>query len=376
VDCPGAGGILSTAVERSFSVFTGFSEPPESPGVSRRRFSGVPLLLLLLIVTPIHAESVSLEDLLIRSAASFQWDPWRHTGRLSRDDTVLVFRSGDPWMVLNGEKLIVSGTVIEEKGRLIFSREAAQSILNIFGAESPLPGSYRLTTILIDPGHGGRDSGARRDWPVDGVSFTLMEKDIVLDIALRLAEELRERFPGKNVLLTRDSDVYPTLEDRVTLANGVKLQPREGMIYLSIHANASLSPDAEGYEVWYLPRDYRRTLVDAGSLGGSADSIAPIVNTLWEEEFTHESVRLADMILREFSLSLGPDIPDRGRREESWFVVRNARMASVLVEVGFVTRESEAARLRRPEYLSQITEGLYNGVVDFVNYFESKEIRF
>ena len=376
MDCPGAGGILSTAVERSFSVFTGFSEPPESPGVSRRRFSGVPLLLLLLIVTPIHAESVSLEDLLIRSAASFQWDPWRHTGRLSRDDTVLVFRSGDPWMVLNGEKLIVSGTVIEEKGRLIFSREAAQSILNIFGAESPLPGSYRLTTILIDPGHGGRDSGARRDWPVDGVSFTLMEKDIVLDIALRLAEELRERFPGKNVLLTRDSDVYPTLEDRVTLANGVKLQPREGMIYLSIHANASLSPDAEGYEVWYLPRDYRRTLVDAGSLGGSADSIAPIVNTLWEEEFTHESVRLADMILREFSLSLGPDIPDRGRREESWFVVRNARMASVLVEVGFVTRESEAARLRRPEYLSQITEGLYNGVVDFVNYFESKEIRF
>ncbi|RKX87772.1 MAG: N-acetylmuramoyl-L-alanine amidase [Spirochaetes bacterium] len=337
---------------------------------------GMVLLLFLLLPMGVYADSVSLEDLLIRTGATLHWDPWRSTGRLSRDDTVLVFRAGDPWMVLNGEKLIVSGTIIEEQGTLIFSREAAQTIIKLFDADSELPGSYNLTTILIDPGHGGRDSGARRNWPVDGVSYTLMEKDIVLEIALRLAENLRERFPDKNVILTRNRDVYPTLEDRVTLANGVELKSREGMIYLSIHANASLNPDAEGYEVWYLPRDYRRTLVDEGSLGGSSNSIAPIVNALWEEEFTHESVRLADMILKEFGNVLGPDIPNRGRREESWFVVRNARMASVLVEVGFVTQDSESGRLRRPEYLSRITEGLYNGVVDFVNYFESKEIRF
>jgi len=334
------------------------------------------LLLFLLLSLGVYAESVSLEDLLIRTGATLHWDPWRSTGRLSRDDTVLVFRSGDPWMVLNGEKLIVSGTIIEEQGTLIFSREAAQTIFELFDTDSELSGSYRLTTILIDPGHGGRDSGARRNWPVDRVSYALMEKDIVLEIALRLAENLREHFPDKKVMLTRDSDVYPTLEDRVILANGVELKPREGMIYLSIHANASLNTDAEGYEVWYLPRDYRRTLVDEGSLGGSSNSIAPIINALWEEEFTHESVRLADMILKEFGNALGPDIPNRGRREESWFVVRNARMASVLVEVGFITQNSEAGRLRRPEYLSRISDGLYNGVVDFVNYFESKEIRF
>ena len=337
---------------------------------------GMMLLLFLLLSLGVYAESVSLEDLLIRTGATLHWDPWRSTGRLSRDDTVLVFRSGDPWMVLNGEKLIVSGTIIEEQGTLIFSREAAQTIFELFDTDSELSGSYRLTTILIDPGHGGRDSGARRNWPVDRVSYALMEKDIVLEIALRLAENLREHFPDKKVMLTRDSDVYPTLEDRVILANGVELKPREGMIYLSIHANASLNTDAEGYEVWYLPRDYRRTLVDEGSLGGSSNSIAPIINALWEEEFTHESVRLADMILKEFGNALGPDIPNRGRREESWFVVRNARMASVLVEVGFITQNSEAGRLRRPEYLSRISDGLYNGVVDFVNYFESKEIRF
>ena len=338
--------------------------------------TGLLLFILLIIPSSLYAESVSLEDLLLRTGAVLHWDPWRHSGRLSSGDTVLVFRPGDPWMVLNGEKLVVAGMVVEEEGKLIFSREAAQVILDIFGADPTLPDSYRLTTILIDPGHGGRDSGARRNWPVDGVSFPLMEKDVVLEISLRLADELKEKYPDKKIMLTRDSDVYPTLEDRVALANGEKLNSGEGMIYISIHANASLSPDAEGYEVWYLPRDYRRNLVDEDSLGGSSDSIAPIVNTLWEEEFTHESVRLADMILKEFSLSLGPDIPNRGRREESWFVVRNTRMASVLVEVGFVTRECEASRLRRPDYLSQITEGLYNGIVDFVNYFESKEIRF
>ncbi len=319
---------------------------------------------------------MELENLLVRTGATLRWDPFRHTGSLTKDDTTLVFRSGDPWMILNGEELVVTGTVLEERGRLVFSSEAADTILGIFGVDSEITGSYRLSTILIDPGHGGRDSGAGREWPVDGIDYPLTEKDVVLEISLRLAEDLKAKYPDKHIILTRETDIYPTLEDRVTLANGVELQAREGMIYLSIHANASLNPKAEGYEVWYLPQDYRRTLVDPGTLGGSGNSIAPIVNALWEEEFTHESVRLADMILKGFDDILGADIPNRGRREESWFVVRNARMASVLVEIGFVTQDTEAIRLRSPEYLSRITEGIYNGVIDFVSYFESKEIRF
>ncbi len=301
------------------------------------------------------------------------WDPWRHTGSLSKNGQFLVFRSGDPWMILNGSDLLVSGTVLEEEGRLIFSEEAARTILEVFDVDSDTLGPYRLSTILIDPGHGGRDSGAGRTWPVDSTLYPISEKDVVLEISLRLTEQLKKAYPRKNILLTREDDIYPTLEERVALANGVNLEPREGMIYISIHANASLNGKAEGYEVWYLPRDYRRELVDPGSLGGGGGDIAPIVNALWEEEFTHESVRLADMILDGFRDLLGDDIPDRGRREESWFVVRNARMASVLIEVGFVTNQAETTRLRNPEYLSRITEGIYNGVADFIDYFESRE---
>ena len=332
------------------------------------------LLILALLMLPslLTAESVLLEDLLRRTGAEMRWDPMRRMGQLSRGSTVLVFQPGDSWMVLNGRRLVVTGTVIEEEGRLIFSREAADTILNLFGASQGHSASYTLKTILIDPGHGGRDSGAARIWPVDGVDFLLSEKDIVLEISLRLADKLKSEFPGKDVVLTREKDVYPTLEDRVDLANGVRLNVREGMIYISIHANASLSTAARGYEVWYLPRDYRRTLVDPGGLGGRARSIAPIVNALWEEEFTHESVRLAEMILGGFRERLGPDVPNRGRREESWFVVRNARMASVLIEVGFLTNAEEAARMRRPEYLSRLTEGIYTGISNFIAFFENR----
>ena len=216
--------------------------------------AGLILFLLLFTGTAAYGASVSLEDLLLRTGATLSWDPWRHMGRLSREDTILVFRSGDPWMILNGEQLIVTGTVLEERGRLVFSPEAADTVLGIFGVDSQNSGSYRLSTILIDPGHGGRDSGAGREWPVDGIDYPLQEKDVVLEISLRLAESLKKIYPDKQIMLTRENDIYPSLEDRVSLANGVELQAREGMIYISIHANASLNPKAEGYEVWYLPR--------------------------------------------------------------------------------------------------------------------------
>lgn len=338
--------------------------------------SGFLLTALVLLTVAqsveLYGESMSLEELLQKTGVTMKWDSLRSAGRLSRDGNTVVFRPGDPWMVLNGRKLLVSGTVIERNGQLIFSEEAVNTLLEIYRVETE-PSGYKLTTILIDPGHGGRDTGALRHWTVDGVQIPLAEKDVVLDISLHLAEKLRALYPGKSIILTRDKDVYPTLEERVHMANNVSLAAREGMVYLSIHANASLNSRAEGYEVWYLPRNYRRNIVNASLFGRKADSIAPIINALWEEEYTHESIHLADLILENLQTLLGPDIPNRGRREESWFVVRNVKMASVLIEVGFISNQYEASRLAHLDYLRLITEGIYNGIRDFVNYFENRE---
>ncbi|VDA99124.1 N-acetylmuramoyl-L-alanine amidase [Olavius algarvensis spirochete endosymbiont] len=348
----------------------------------RARFllSGLTLALVLTLFSfvpiPVYPQQVSLEALLRQTGVTLHWNPHLTQGLLSRDGITVAFRPGLPWVVLNGEKVIETGIIEEIQGRLIFSAEAAKTLFDIFGLVTQGNGGYHLSTILIDPGHGGRDSGAAHNWFVDGIEYPLTEKDIVLELSLHVEEALKRNYPDKKVMLTRNSDVYPSLEERIALANGVELGVREGMIYLSIHANASLNPRAEGYEVWYLPEDYRRSLVDPKSLGSRGNEIAPIVNALWEDEFTHESIRLADMILSRFTAELGSNIPNRGRREESWFVVRNAKMASVLVEVGFITHKAEAKRLRQPDYLRKISNAIYDGIVDFVNYFESREITF
>lgn len=332
--------------------------------------------LTLVVLPRADAQQVSLEELLRQTGAMLSWNPHLSQGLLSNDEITVIFCPGLPWIVLNGEKIIETGIIEETRGRLVFSAEAAKTLFAIFGLVTQGNENYHLNTILIDPGHGGRDSGAEHGWLIDGVEYPLNEKDIVLEISLQVEEALKRKYPDKKVMLTRNSDVYPSLEERVALANGVKLGVQEGMIYLSIHANASLNPRAEGYEVWYLPEDYRRTLVDPKSLGGKVSELAPIVNALWEDEFTHESIELADMILSRFTAELGSSIPNRGRREESWFVVRNAKMASVLVEIGFITHRAEANRLRHPDYLRKISNGIYKGIVDFVNYFESREIAF
>jgi len=157
------------------------------------------------------------------------------------------------------------------------------------------------------------------------------------------------------------------------MGNDVQLGINEAIIYVSIHANASFNKSASGYEVWYLNPEYRRTVVDSKKAEGVDKHVLPILNAMLEEEYTTESVFLAKSILGGVTKSIGDLSIDRGIREEEWFVVRNAKMPSVLVEVGFVTNEAEARMLSDPEHLRKLADGIYNGVVDFVDYFEHRK---
>ena len=233
------------------------------------------------------------------------------------------------------------------------------------------PPHYSVAAILIDPGHGGKDPGAIGEHLVGGKRLRVVEKDLALDIALRLYNTLKARYPDKRILITRSDDSYPTLEQRVSLANSVELSDTEAIIYVSIHANASFNKNAKGFEVWYLNPEYRRTLVDSGKPGAPAQEIGPILNAMLEEEFTTESIILAKNISAGLQNQVGSQSPNRGIRAEEWFVVRNARMPSVLVETGFVTSPDEASLLAREDYLQRVATGIYNGINDFVAYFES-----
>jgi N-acetylmuramoyl-L-alanine amidase len=228
---------------------------------------------------------------------------------------------------------------------------------------------FRIAAIIIDPGHGGKDPGAVGEHRINGKSFKSVEKEITLNVSKNLQTLLKSAYPDKRILMTRTGDTYPTLEERVAIANAVPLKQNEAIIYISIHANASLNKAARGYEIWYLSPEYRRNLIDKEKFTESAEVI-PIFNDMLQEEFNSESTRMAKFILNRFTETLGGRIPSRGMKAENWYVVRNARMPSVLVELGFVTNLEDARLMADAAYLKHFSEALYKGIADFVAEFE------
>jgi N-acetylmuramoyl-L-alanine amidase len=95
------------------------------------------------------------------------------------------------------------------------------------------------------------------------------------------------------------------------------------------------------------------------------------MNDMLQEEFTNESIMIAQAINRRIGEAMGRSLPARGLKAEEWFVVRNARMPSVLVELGFITNPADAEILNSGESLKKLTEAIYKGITDFVTSFES-----
>ncbi|CAM3899373.1 N-acetylmuramoyl-L-alanine amidase [Alkalicoccus chagannorensis] len=185
---------------------------------------------------------------------------------------------------------------------------------------SPLFGE----TIVVDPGHGGSDPGAT----ANGV----VEKEIVLDVSLRLEPMLQEA--GANVIMTRRSDWFPSLSDRVQEANNA-----EADLFLSVHSNAAGSTAAHGTETFY------DTSVWAGN-----------------------SRTLADELQAELLQKLGTN--DRGVKTSGFYVIRNTNMPSALVELGFKTNAQEAAYMQTDEFRRLSADALYEGVL---GYYRNKQ---
>jgi N-acetylmuramoyl-L-alanine amidase len=101
-----------------------------------------------------------------------------------------------------------------------------------------------------------------------------------------------------------------------------------------------------------------------------AKEVVSIYNDMLEEQFTKESVLMAQSILKHFNETLGGKLPSRGIKAEEWFVVRKARMPSVLVELGFVSNEKDAALMMDNGGQEQLANAIYNGIVEFVERFE------
>ena len=334
-------------------------------------------IILVLILGIVSGEEsgdsmISLSSIVIETTARLRWDPIRSIGELFLYGKSVVFKPDTPFLLLNYSEKSKNMEIIRgSNGDIFFSPQAAELIIDFFALTIAQKNSLRIKAIIIDPGHGGKDPGAIGNYTEDGKLVQLQEKNIVLDVGREVAAELNRTYPDKEIILTRSTDDFITLEERTIIANKIELEKNESIIFVSIHANASLNSKANGFEVWYLPPDFRRELLDDSVMESELQDVIPILNTMLEEEITVESILLAQSIQKGLINNVGDIILDRGLKEESWFVVRNAKMPAVLVELGFITNQDEARILGDGIHLKKISEGIYNGISSFINHFET-----
>ncbi len=329
--------------------------------------------------TTVSAVSASAEATQALASTVLGWkavlsfDALGGTGRIIRGPDLIRFKVGYDGFVLGSSELLHSAPIHYSSGKLVIPGSTARAMESwLGGREAERQSKFAVAMIIIDPGHGGKDPGAIGEHGATKNRIRVVEKEVALSIAQDVYRQLSERWPDKKILITRSGDTYPSLEDRVTMAHENDLTMNEAVIFVSIHANASFNKAAEGYEVWYLNPTYRRTVVNGKRAEGVDKDILPVINSMLEEEYTTESIFLATKILDGLTAAIGNVSTNRGLRPEEWFVVRNARMPSVLIETGFVTNEAEARLLADPGHLRKLGEGIYNGIVNFVDYFEHR----
>jgi N-acetylmuramoyl-L-alanine amidase len=325
--------------------------------------------------SPVREEpALSLDETLGRLGGELVWDPFFRTGIFTFSGHSAAFETGgigeEALALFDGREIIPVPSPYLEEGLLRFPEAFVASLRNILdrALREDLT-RFRIAAIVVDPGHGGKDTGAVGTHRINGKEVQVLEKDITLQASRELHRILVSAYPDKRIFLTREGDSYPTLEDRVSIANSVPLRDNEAIIFVSVHANASLNKAARGFEVWYLTPEYQRTVIDQDKNGDSAELVS-IQNAMLDDEFTTESIMMAQFIINRLKESEASSMPSRGIKAEEWFVVRNARMPSVLVELGFVTNEEDARIMTDEAHLKKLSEALYKGIVDFVTMFE------
>ena len=312
------------------------------------------------------AQNINIIDLTQQLNADLYWDTISGTGILEKKGHIVQFQTNETLVVADYVLMKITDAPVRIDGNVFVTEnfaECVRSFLDSGNGES----LFTIGAVLIDPGHGGKDSGAVGKHTVDGKKFEIYEKDVVLKVSEELYKKLKKTYPDKKILMTRSDDTFLSLEERVEMANAVPLDSHEAILYVSIHANSAFDKKASGFEVWYLSPGYRRTIIAEDA---AEKEILPILNTMLEEEFTTESTLIAKFILENLDAAVGDLSPNRGIKEEEWFVVRNANMPSVLVEVGFVSNEKEALLLADESYLRKVTAGIYNGLAAFIMHFE------
>jgi N-acetylmuramoyl-L-alanine amidase len=220
----------------------------------------------------------------------------------------------------------------------------------------------KIGKIVIDPGHGGHDTGTVGP---NG----LEEKDLVLDVGRRLGKLLEARL-GAEVVYTRKDDTFIPLETRTAIANQQRAD-----LFISIHANSSGDPDARGVETYYLNFTSSPDALEVAARENAVSEksiyeLQDLVKKIALKEKIEESREFAGDVQQSLHSGLAaksPGIRNRGVKKAPFIVLIGANMPSILAEISFVSNPGDARRLETSEYRQRIAESLYRGIAKYVN---------
>ncbi|GAB4237499.1 MAG: N-acetylmuramoyl-L-alanine amidase [Acidobacteriota bacterium] len=239
-------------------------------------------------------------------------------------------------------------------------------------AQPPSPtiqGSWTLTRtlglkvgkVVLDPGHGGKDTGT--------IGPTgLREKDVVLDVALRLRDLLVDRL-GVEVIMTREDDRFVPLEERTAIAN-----ERGADLFVSIHANASRNRRAAGIETYVLDFARSEAEIEVASRENATAQrnireLEDLLRKITLTDYNRESRDLAQLVQANLVQRLhhnGHRYPDRGVKQAPFIVLIGSNMPSILTEIGFLSHRETERLLRKEETRQLVAEGLFEGITRYL----------
>jgi len=226
-----------------------------------------------------------------------------------------------------------------------------------------------IDTICIDPGHGGHFTGA--EGPAG-----IVEKDVNLEISLRLARLLRDKL-GVRVVMTRIDDSHVYMRDRTGLANAVNAD-----LFIDVHNNAVLSAKVKGTETYFLSQsrnDWERAatmaenqdyLAENPNFSADPSSLNFLLSMLAQNEYLQESSELAHLVQGRMLAKL--ETHDRGVKQAPFFVLVGCGMPSILVEIAFISNAAEEKLLTDAAWQKKAAEAIYEGIKQYKESYEKK----
>jgi N-acetylmuramoyl-L-alanine amidase len=274
-----------------------------------------------------------------------------------------------------------AATAIPEPKRSLGSAKGSRKPDLVQPASTPMPtrdGQSTLTRalglkigrIVIDAGHGGHDTGT--------IGPTgLMEKDLCLDVALRLGKIIQQRLPSADVVFTRSDDTFIPLEERTHIANEAKAD-----MFISIHGNSSPDTAARGIETYYLnlkgsPEAMEVAARENATSEQGIHELEDLVKQIARTEKIDESREFAEDVQESLSKRMQKTVrpvKNRGVRKAPFVVLIGADMPSILTEISFLSNPADEKLLKQPEHRQRVAEGIFQGIAGYLQSLNSMTV--